>query len=435
MSNLLKTLSILLAFSSICEAANGHKKATNTSKAHTTNKTHKTHRTHTTKTTQQDKKDSEVVKKRKEIKDKVHKRGYYLQSEMDYFLLTPNPMDLCSEANKHGKQRLKIGEKITERFGRPLSLGELDSTTMQNPSVTVETVIYTGKNFRNCLIEAYFLHFLTKIGKKTVPMLRCYMDRGSNTEKDPTKLYFVYPDSQKDLHSFLKESIAAKKTLSEKELANILLSMAKSLNDLHKMKIVHRNVSLQSFMINSKKEVTLGYFQHSRYIKYSGSGGRQQFEGQELYESEFLSYPNENEVNKKSGAPFYKSPEFIRNDEEGLPADVFALGVAMAALIGNKLPRDFMPKTDEEALKYEIPTMPEQYTKYQKLINSMMDRNFKKRPTAAVIISSLKEIGSEFYSANDTQTTQQENQTVGEQASEDEAQTGVGRKRLVRIVI
>lgn len=419
MSKVLQVLIIFLAFSRISAAK---------SRYTSDNRKEKTHKTQTTK---QDKKNDQVAQKRADIKKKAHKRGYYLQSEMDYFLATPNPMDFCSEVDKHGKNRLKIGKKISERFGRLLSEGELDSTTIQKTPVTVETVVYTGKNYRNCLIEAYFLHFFTKIGKRTVPMLRCYLNRGSNTEEDPTKLFFVYSDSQKDLHSFLKESIASKQELKEKELANILRNIAESLNDLHKMNIVHRNVSLQSFLINSDKKARISYFQHSRYLKYSGSGGKTKFEGQELYESEYLTYPNDNEINNKSGASFYKSPEFLRQSKEGLPADVFALGVTMASLISNK-----MPKKEEESVDYVVPTLPEKYSKYQELVNSMMNRNYKKRPTAEAIVSSLKEIDSELYTSKSSQMSQQEEEDdLDKTEGENKGKSNGGRKKALRIMI
>jgi len=429
MSKVRIVLTIFLAFSRIFAGGTKNHGASRAIK------TQKTQRTGGAQIVNGDKKKNDIAQKRLQIKRRAHDRGYFLQSEMDYFLATPNPMDLCSEVKKHGKNRLKIGKEISQRFSRPLNEGELDSTTVKSTPVTVETVIYTGKNFRNCLIEAYFLRLFTKIGKRTVSSQRCYLSRGSNTEEDPTKLFFVYSDRQKDLHSFLKESVAVGKEFSEKELANFLRNIAESLNDLHKMKIVHRNVSLQSFLIDSQNRVRISYFQHSRYLKYSGSDGRKTFEGQELYESEYLSYPNDNEVNRKSGAPFYKSPEFIRKSQEGLPTDIFALGVTMASLTSSKLPRHFMPATEEEALNYIVPTLPEKYGKYQALISSMMDRNYKKRPTADAIVKSLQAIDSQYYPSVNSHFSQQQKESVSQVEQEDSISRQDANKKHLRIMI
>ncbi|CAI2382676.1 unnamed protein product [Moneuplotes crassus] len=124
------------------------------------------------------------------------------------------------------------------------------------------------------------------------------------------------------LHSLLKSR--PRKQLKEIEAKKLFYKIACAIDYCHSKNITHRDIKLENILLDeSKTEVKLIDFGFSTCI------------------------PNEKKIKIFCGTPSYMAPEIVSKKEfRGPPADIWALGVLLYALLCGKFP--FKGKTDQE---------------------------------------------------------------------------------------
>lgn len=124
------------------------------------------------------------------------------------------------------------------------------------------------------------------------------------------------------LHSLLKSR--PNRQLKDSEAKSLFLQVASAVKYCHSKNITHRDIKLENILLDEKrKNVKLIDFGFSTWI------------------------PNDKKIKMFWGTPSYMAPEIVSKQEFcGPPADIWALGVLLYALLCGKFP--FKGKTDEE---------------------------------------------------------------------------------------
>ncbi|CAI2382443.1 unnamed protein product [Moneuplotes crassus] len=137
------------------------------------------------------------------------------------------------------------------------------------------------------------------------------------------KVYLIMENVQGgSLHSLLKSM--PNKQLKESDAKKLFFRIASAIEYCHSKSITHRDIKLENILLDeSKTEVKLIDFGFSTCI------------------------PNEKKIKIFCGTPSYMAPEIVSKREFcGPPADIWALGVLLYALLCGKFP--FKGKTDSE---------------------------------------------------------------------------------------
>lgn len=101
--------------------------------------------------------------------------------------------------------------------------------------------------------------------------------------------------------------------------------------------------------------------------------------------------PNNPDLTKKVGTPFYLSPEMIQDKPYSFKADIWALGIILYEICALKLP--FLAEDEDELiakiLKGKYRRIPSHYgMELWDIINKCLNKDPKRRPSISEIISS-----------------------------------------------
>ncbi|EGR30993.1 protein kinase domain protein [Ichthyophthirius multifiliis] len=126
------------------------------------------------------------------------------------------------------------------------------------------------------------------------------------------------------LHGYLKQQ--ANRRLSENDAINIFRQIVSSIEYCHSKQICHRDIKLENILLDENNNPKLIDFGFSTCI------------------------PNDKKYKMFCGTPSYMAPEIINKQEYcGPPADIWALGVLLYALLNGTFP--FKGQTDKELYK------------------------------------------------------------------------------------
>ncbi|RNA27257.1 serine threonine- kinase DCLK2 isoform X3, partial [Brachionus plicatilis] len=169
----------------------------------------------------------------------------------------------------------------------------------------------------------------------------------------------------------LLETITKRKKFLEKDAAAIIYTMASTIDYLHSLCIIHRDIKLDNIMVqvypDGSKSLKLGDF------------------GSAVYAQEGLS--------EKCGSPVYVAPEILSDKSYGLEVDVWSLGIVAYILLCGYAP--FEGQSDEETFdlikNQELKFLEEDWLNISgpaiDLIRKMLDRNPENRVKASEILN------------------------------------------------
>lgn len=173
------------------------------------------------------------------------------------------------------------------------------------------------------------------------------------------------------IREYLKKS--AKGYLSEAETKKILRDVIHGLIYLHKHKIVHHDLKLENFIIDSKGRVKISDFGLA---------------------SVFKEEEEENDEDSQSlicGTINYLSPEIINREGNGFEADIWAVGVAAFIMLTGKPPFEGINKSiifDKiTKCEYHFPVQILLSPDAKKFIKEILQIKPYKRPTASDLLN------------------------------------------------
>ena len=198
-------------------------------------------------------------------------------------------------------------------------------------------------------------------------------------ENDILNIVMEYCDGG-DLNEFIIKNEQTHILLKENVIWNIFLKILIGLSHLHKLKILHRDLKpLNIFLIkNQNLDIKIGDFGVAKILKEN------------------------NFANTLIGTPYYISPELCEELPYNEKSDIWALGCILYELCTYKHP--FNAKYQASLVMKILENKPKPIHKYysddlQKLINLILDKNYKTRPSCEdilklpFVIEQLKKIG------------------------------------------
>ena len=198
-------------------------------------------------------------------------------------------------------------------------------------------------------------------------------------ENDILNIVMEYCDGG-DLNEFIIKNEQTHILLKENVIWNIFLKILIGLSHLHKLKILHRDLKpLNIFLIKNKNlDIKIGDFGVAKILKEN------------------------NFANTLIGTPYYISPELCEELPYNEKSDIWALGCILYELCTYKHP--FNAKHQASLVMKILENKPKPIHKYysddlQKLINLILDKNYKTRPSCEdilklpFVIEQLKKIG------------------------------------------
>lgn len=182
--------------------------------------------------------------------------------------------------------------------------------------------------------------------------------------QDSNYVYFVLEYCSK---GNVLESLRLHPPFNEKRTANIARQVLEALVYLHKKKIVHRDLKLQNFLIDSDDVIKLADFGLSLNLE---------------------KMPPKPSI---CGTPGYISPEVVTGNPDHTPAiDIWALGVCVFLMLTGKQP--FKSTDRKETYKkikhvtYAWPATPVVSDTAKSFVDSVLKRNPEQRPSAQLLL-------------------------------------------------
>ena len=184
-----------------------------------------------------------------------------------------------------------------------------------------------------------------------------------------------------DLKEFIVKNKEKNILLKENIIWTIFLKILIGLSELHKNKILHRDLKpLNIFLTKKYLDIKIGDLGVAKILNES------------------------NFTNTMIGTPYYLSPEICKELPYNYKSDIWALGIILYELCTYEYPFDteFEVALIRKILREKPKPISEYYSKdLQNLINLILDKNFNTRPSCFEILNlpyvkdKLKEIG--FY--------------------------------------
>lgn len=169
---------------------------------------------------------------------------------------------------------------------------------------------------------------------------------------------------QGDLQKRIKDCLASKKYLPEKELWKFLIHISKALQTLHSMQILHRDLKSANVFITNDGFLKLGDLNVSKIT------------------SKGLAYT-------QTGTPYYASPEVWRDESYDIKSDIWSLGCVLYEMAALKPPfqANDMSLLFNKVQNGAFEKIPRCYSdELAGVINLCLKVNPKERPLAAEIL-------------------------------------------------
>ena len=200
-------------------------------------------------------------------------------------------------------------------------------------------------------------------------------------EKDNINIVMEYCDGG-DLNDFINEKKQIGKLLEEDLIWQIFIKITIGLSDIHKMKILHRDLKTLNIFLKKNMEIKIGDLGVAKI----------------LLKNSFAK--------TVIGTPFYLSPEICQEKPYNGKSDVWALGCILYELCTFKHPFD--ARSQGALILKILNNKPEPigniYSRdLNNLINLLLDKNYENRPTCAeilkknIVINKMKDLGLKKY--------------------------------------
>lgn len=181
---------------------------------------------------------------------------------------------------------------------------ELDNQIYALKKVKMDAL--TEKERENALNEVRILASITD------PFIIAYKEAFFDEESNNLCIIMEYAEHG-DLQKRIKECVASKKYLPEKEIWKCVVHISKALQTLHSLEILHRDLKSANVFITSDGFLKLGDLNVSKQA------------------SQGLVYT-------QTGTPYYASPEVWRDEPYGIKSDIWSLGCLLYELAALKPP-------------------------------------------------------------------------------------------------
>jgi class 3 adenylate cyclase len=164
----------------------------------------------------------------------------------------------------------------------------------------------------------------------------------------------------------LKDHIGAAGMTSERAW-NILLEMAKALDEIHQAGIVHRDIRPENIMLRTDGTSVLADFGVARRLNKN----------------------RQNEaMDSVASSPYFMSPEQALGDAEDSLTDIYSMGAVFYNTLTGEKP--YLGNTLDEILQQHlhapVPKLPQRYFHLQSILNRMMAKDRKERYSANELV-------------------------------------------------
>ena len=140
--------------------------------------------------------------------------------------------------------------------------------------------------------------------------------------------------------------------MEENIIEKIILQICSGLKEIHEANIIHRDLSPDNIFINEKDEIKIGDFGVSKRLSSHTKFAKTQ-----------------------TGKYHYNAPEIENGEQYDTKVDIYALGCIIYELF--TLNEYYLDKLNDKSCKIDIDNY---NSKWQKLIDSLLQKNYLKRP-------------------------------------------------------
>ena len=161
-----------------------------------------------------------------------------------------------------------------------------------------------------------------------------------------------------DLKKFIKSYKNKSELIDEDIIIDIILQICKGLKEIHKNKIIHRDLTPDNIFIDNNYKIKIGYFGVSKITTTLNKYTKSQI-----------------------GKTYYIAPEILKGTEYNNKVDIYSLGCIIYELF--TLNEYYIDKLDEKDCKINT----EIYnSKYQELIDLLLKKDYHERPNIEEVI-------------------------------------------------
>jgi NIMA (never in mitosis gene a)-related kinase len=204
--------------------------------------------------------------------------------------------------------------------------------------------------------------------------------------EEDNKLYIVMEYCPKgDLNDFIENEKKKKKKLNEDLILKLFIKMTLGLAELHKKKILHRDLKTLNIFLTNDLDIRVGDLGVAKILNNT------------YYARTYI------------GTPYYLSPEICQEKPYNEKSDVWALGCILYELCTYSHP--FTADRQTVLINKIIKEDPKPIIGYSKelkeLVQKMFNKNFRRRPNCYDILTNLyiKKKAEEFGLYNDLKNT------------------------------
>ena len=187
-----------------------------------------------------------------------------------------------------------------------------------------------------------------------------------DSSKDANNIYILMELCDgKNLRNFIDENINDSTLIEEKIIYNIISQICTGIKEIHDKKIIHRDLKPENIFMNENMTIKLGDFGISK---------------------QFDSYKTHTLTINKTGTEFYAAPEIIDDGIYNEKSDIWSLGCIIYELFHLQI-------YYKDAIRRKIKNIDSEFynNKWQKLIDSLLESDYKKRFNIYQVIKYLEE--------------------------------------------
>ena len=170
-------------------------------------------------------------------------------------------------------------------------------------------------------------------------------------EKDYFNILMEYGGDQ-NLKQFIQNRKQEGKSIEENIIKNIINQICLGLKEIHKKKLIHRDLTPENIFINKNYKIKIGDFGVSKKLS-----------------------TNNKYAKTLTGKMHYNPPEVEKREKYDYRADIYTLGCVIYELF--TLNEYYLDKLDEKECKIDV----EYNKKWQELINLLLKKDYHDRPT------------------------------------------------------
>ena len=183
-------------------------------------------------------------------------------------------------------------------------------------------------------------------------------------EKEYFNILMEY-GGDKNLKQFIQITKGKKQLIKEPVIKDIIKQICLGLKEIHKAKLIHRDLTPENIFINENNKIKIGDFGVSKRLT-----------------------ANNKYAKTNTGKEHYKAPEIVKGEKYDIRADIYSLGCIIYELF--TLNEYFIDKFYEEKEgKIDIETY---NPKWQDLIDSLLKKEYNERPFIDEVYYKIEEI-------------------------------------------